>query len=346
MKFTPAMMMFGQELRLPLDYNVPGLVNAESDDVADDGERLVTRMQQFVEINKIRDEDLSNSKSAQLKQKQRYDIKHAAAGPTLEVGEELLMKNACRQQRKGDKQQPLYSGPFLIEEILDSGAMRVKGRKNVVAVTNVKRYFRADQSKKLGEAKEAGQIEAEKRAEDANEAEEVEDTVKPDELDEEIQLVDEMVEELADCELPYPEVAPKPTRKRTQMLSLKPDDSTIQFAPVDRNWQKARAASLNFRMGKTLFKQPVAKNVSRFAKPQQIRSVNGMLCIFFNFEALKRCFYSRRRKLFLPRIVLSHLRIGQLTQKFAKSTSEFYDRKQKRNSTPVQARRRLRCTRG
>lgn len=274
MKFTPAKMMFGQELRLPLDYDVPGPTSAETVDIAvDDGDDdgLARRMQQFVELSKARDEALGNSHAAQQQQKQRYNRTHAVAGPPLKVGEEVLVKNSRRQQRKGDKQQSLYNGPYEIEEITNGGSLRLKGRKNVVAVSNVKRYCRA-------EVNEANQEHESKAEEETTENKENSDQ------DEEIEVFE--VDEGLDCGLCLEDSRPKPTKKRTQMLSTRSDDLTIQFAPVDQNWQKSRAGPLNLRISKTVFTLTVSKTVSRFAKSLQMRTVKGMGNTTLNFGTL------------------------------------------------------------
>lgn len=263
-----------------MDYDVPGLKSSDADEIeADDEEKLLHRMQQFVELNRIRDDAWSNSNAAQMKQKLRYDKKHAAAGPPLEVGEEVLVKNSRREQRKGDKQQPLYTGPFVVEELTDAGALRIKGRKNVVAVSNVKRYLRADQSKNLN-AKESIQVK------DIKDSAEVEK--EPAGTDEEIIIVAD-TEDLDDCELPMLDPVPNPisaAEQRKRMLSITTNAATMEFVPVDRNWQRSRAAALNFRLGKSPFAQAVTKTVNRHSKPQQMRAVRGISLVLSNSRTL------------------------------------------------------------
>lgn len=331
MKYTPATMMFGQELRLPMDFDVPGLAAtaAIGIDADDDEEILLKRMQQFIELNKMREEALSNSQSAQLKQKQRYDIKHAGTGPPLKVGDEVLVKDSRRQQRRGSKQQPLYIGPFLIKEITKGRALRLEGRKNVIAVSNVKRYNRTDQSQKSNQAIETGEHEeVNKVVEEAEAVKELDgeggriqnvteddEAVKYGDDEKEVEAIDEEEEEVEDLplldpvpksvpkkwkmlsiqpdavtvkemeaidsdeeveDLPFLDPVPKSIPKKRKMLSIQPDAVTIEFVPVDRNWQKARAAALNFSVGKTVFAQPLPKTVGRFANPRETRPVRGM----------------------------------------------------------------------
>ena len=79
-----------------------------------------------------------NFKAAQDKQKKYYDQKHAP--PAYTVDDFVLLNNARRQQRKGDKLAPRWTGPHEIVEVRDSGVIRLKDIKALANMTRIKPY--------------------------------------------------------------------------------------------------------------------------------------------------------------------------------------------------------------
>ena len=77
-------------------------------------------------------------KNAQAKQKLYFDKSHAP--PAYQVGDLVLINNARRNARKGDKLARRWTGPHEIETISASGVVKVKGRKAKVSNMLMKPY--------------------------------------------------------------------------------------------------------------------------------------------------------------------------------------------------------------
>ena len=67
----------------------------------------------------------SSIESSQQSQKKYFDARHQP--PTYEVGDMVLLNNARRAQRKGDKLVPRLIGPFEISEVRQKGTLRLVG---------------------------------------------------------------------------------------------------------------------------------------------------------------------------------------------------------------------------
>ncbi|XP_069108857.1 sentrin-specific protease 5-like [Argopecten irradians] len=72
------------------------------------------------------------------KQKIYYDQKNE--GTIFKPGELVLLKNKRRVNRKGDKIQSRWTGPFTIQEDVGKGVYRVEERKKKVNIKDMKRY--------------------------------------------------------------------------------------------------------------------------------------------------------------------------------------------------------------
>ena len=82
-----------------------------------------------------------NIEEAKSTHKKYYDAKHLP--PCYKVGDKVLLNNARRKQRLGDKLTPRWTGPYVTGEIRAKGTFRLKGRKPLVNAKLIKPYLTA-----------------------------------------------------------------------------------------------------------------------------------------------------------------------------------------------------------
>lgn len=134
---TPFFLTYGKEPTLVIEDKFPVGPQPLSSDQGDAlNRRLETCMGMFSCV-----EDASKSiADSQKKSKVYYDAKHAPV--EYEVGDEVLINNARRNARKGDKLTPRWLGPYSITEVRPKGVYKVDGRKALVNAKLMKPYKR------------------------------------------------------------------------------------------------------------------------------------------------------------------------------------------------------------
>lgn len=78
--------------------------------------------------SKVLEQARGNISNAQQKQKEHYDKKHAGTS-SIAVGSLALLANAKNKQRKGGKQDPLWLGPYIVENISDKGVCTLRNKE-------------------------------------------------------------------------------------------------------------------------------------------------------------------------------------------------------------------------
>ena len=124
-KFTPFEAMFGRMAVLPVDINAcasydPEAVLQKFTDASKPDEGSESEKRQEME-KKIKE----NIVSAQNKQKEYYDNKHAS-GDIFNVKALVLMKDFTRKKRAGGKMDYRWTGPYEIIGTLGKGLYKLK----------------------------------------------------------------------------------------------------------------------------------------------------------------------------------------------------------------------------
>jgi hypothetical protein len=131
--------MYGVKARLPLDIEADESVANDETSEQD----VISRVAHLAETCvKMREEGLKNIKSAQAKQKERYDVKHQ--GENYKVGDRVLKYNRRRDGRMGDSLAARFTGPFTIYEVTGKGCYRIMDgdriMKQIVNAVNLKLF--------------------------------------------------------------------------------------------------------------------------------------------------------------------------------------------------------------
>ena len=154
-KFTPFFLMYGRRARLPVEVSGEQSSDPSGNDHATDDtttwyvscniytytynslylffllyshdfDSHVTKMLEF--HSQVLTKAKGNIVDAQRRQKEQYDKKHA--GPTgVTTGSTVLLQNAKNKARKGGKQDPLWLGPYTVEQISDTGVCKLRNRE-------------------------------------------------------------------------------------------------------------------------------------------------------------------------------------------------------------------------
>ena len=151
---TPFEMMFGTQMRLPIELKTtPYVPNSdEEEDCDDDQEENLppppTLSQIFDAMKEVRDHVHNaasiNISKAQAKQAKNYDLRHR--GVFLEVGDKVMRINAKQMARKGNKLAPKWLGPYTIVAVHKNGNYSVADKNGKVLATKVcasqvKKYY-------------------------------------------------------------------------------------------------------------------------------------------------------------------------------------------------------------
>ena len=108
-------MLFQKEMQLPIDSEV--LPQGQNLPIEEDADTISARIGQLLQA---REEAFKvaevNIAAAQKKQKETYDRKHQP--PVLKLESKVLLENTAQKQRKGGKMDPLWLGPYLINQDL------------------------------------------------------------------------------------------------------------------------------------------------------------------------------------------------------------------------------------
>ena len=62
------------------------------------------------------------------KAKDHYDKRHAGTS-SIAIGSIVLLANARNKARKGGKQDPLWLGPYIVEDLSDKGVCKLRNRE-------------------------------------------------------------------------------------------------------------------------------------------------------------------------------------------------------------------------
>ncbi len=139
-KKSPYFLAFGMEPKLLIEEQFP--VAENKDNVTSD-EALENRIKSTFKMFNIQKETKSTIESEQVKHKKYFDLKHQP--PTYTVGQLVLVNNARRNQRKGDKLAPRWTGPYEILEKKKKGTFKKKGQNQVLKnACLIKPYKTAD----------------------------------------------------------------------------------------------------------------------------------------------------------------------------------------------------------
>ncbi|XP_069113922.1 sentrin-specific protease 5-like [Argopecten irradians] len=138
-KQTPFYLTYGREATLPIQLDIPSTSSSMSPMSEEELEEVVSlRISSFVELVKTKQQATQEIANSQKKQKMYYDQKNE--GTIFKPGELVLLKNKRRVNRKGDKIQSRWTGPFTIQEDVGKGVYRVEERKKKVNIKDMKRY--------------------------------------------------------------------------------------------------------------------------------------------------------------------------------------------------------------
>ncbi|KAK3869733.1 hypothetical protein Pcinc_015605 [Petrolisthes cinctipes] len=162
-KMTPFFLMYGRQPTLPVD--VSNLL--DSDDTTDDNSNFINEdnsnsdeeiwefnedevmkvMEGMVKIKeKAHDAAHNNIKLAQATQKQQYDKRQGLTGSSLAEGQQVLLKDMYRKDRKGGKTALPFKGPYVIIKIYDNQVCTLKNEKGEILkmkqnISNLKPFF-------------------------------------------------------------------------------------------------------------------------------------------------------------------------------------------------------------
>lgn len=97
------------------------------------------RVTSFVELIKARENAKESISKEQKKQKIYYDKRHGS-NHSLQPGQKVLLKNAKRINRKGDKMAHRWIGPYTISTCVGKGVFKLVERRGVVNIKSIKPY--------------------------------------------------------------------------------------------------------------------------------------------------------------------------------------------------------------
>ena len=125
--FTPAMLMFGRELRTPVDlmFGTPPGTGESPESYTELVRELGKRMDSVHRLCR------EQQRKASMRQKRAYDVR--CRGTPLQAGSEVWLHTPQRKKGLSPKLQSAWEGPFQVLERLSEVVYRVqKGRKRVV----------------------------------------------------------------------------------------------------------------------------------------------------------------------------------------------------------------------
>lgn len=131
---TPFFLVYGREARLPVEVELPPSVDSEAG--------LVDRVNVFLELDCYRKSAAANIKKKQVKQKKHHDKK--VRDHVFNEGDEVLLHNTRKLSRKGGKLDPLWTGPYEVQNVLNNGCYRLKGKLAAVNGNRLKRFHKSE----------------------------------------------------------------------------------------------------------------------------------------------------------------------------------------------------------
>ena len=131
----------GRQARLPVEIQFP----TEADEDESHEAFLKKQCDAFVHLNCSREEAADNIKSAQKKQKKHYDKK--AKEVNFKVGDRVLVHNTRKTTRKGGKLASCWTGPFVVQSVLQKGTYKLEGLQRAVNGNRLKLYVTCTKNK-------------------------------------------------------------------------------------------------------------------------------------------------------------------------------------------------------
>ncbi|XP_069104102.1 uncharacterized protein [Argopecten irradians] len=136
-KETPFYLVYGRKAILPIQLDLPVSPGSESTE-PDDEEYLAEMTSSFVKLLEVREKAKMSISQAQKEQKEYYDKKQQQV--ILVPGDQVLIKNPRKHNRKGDKMTRRFIGPYTITEHIGKGVYRLDGRKALQNMRNLRKY--------------------------------------------------------------------------------------------------------------------------------------------------------------------------------------------------------------
>ena len=98
-----------------------------------------------IKVIDIQEKVRANIKKAQARQKNDYRKRMSGKGKpvVLSEGQLVLLYNARKSTRKGDRLAKNWSGPFRISTITDNKNVKLEGRKTMVNIQHLKPFHTA-----------------------------------------------------------------------------------------------------------------------------------------------------------------------------------------------------------
>ena len=125
--FTPNFLQLGREINQPADVMLGLPVNRETSDTpAAYAKQLIHR------LSETYDEVRRNLKGAQNRQKTYYDRR--VYPKKFNVGNLVYRKNSSVSKSQSRKLSPIFTGPYIVMEVLSSYLYRVQDRRNVLVL--------------------------------------------------------------------------------------------------------------------------------------------------------------------------------------------------------------------
>ena len=125
--FTPNFLQLGREINLPADVMLGLPVNRETSDTpADHAKQLIDRLSEtYGEVRR-------NLKGAQKRQRTYYDRR--VYRKKFNVGDLVYRKNSSVSKSQSRKLSPLFTGPYIVMEVLSPYLYRVQDRRKVLVL--------------------------------------------------------------------------------------------------------------------------------------------------------------------------------------------------------------------
>lgn len=156
--YSPFFLLYNREPKLPIDIdlnsgqNRPSGVCRDSNDDSDipfDMATFQSALKFMLSIRSdIHDKASSNIQRAQKRQKLNYERRHASK-VALKEGDDVLMKNMRRKDRKGGKFSDQWLGPYTIHILQCNGTVTLKTKKGSILlrkanISNLKLFSSKD----------------------------------------------------------------------------------------------------------------------------------------------------------------------------------------------------------
>ena len=129
-KYSPFKLLYNRDPVLPIDikHNLPNAENRDPDDPFD-MEMFDSVLASAITIREeIHEEASENIEKAQKKQKTNYDNRHQSSSTDICVGDEVLLRNNKRNDRKGGKFCFKWLGPYIVSDMTKAGLATLQNK--------------------------------------------------------------------------------------------------------------------------------------------------------------------------------------------------------------------------